>query len=175
MSLLFSVPVGKAVSGMCFQRAVWGKLVQYLLIQHLPAWRKRRVLLCCSQQRRVISRWNKIEATSEVYSLSAKACRPGSSTGTVQGHTEPELRSKGLTLSLSERLKPQKSQFCLGNSCCPEKKGKTTGLEETHPRVWPNCLHGGSNQTLSGAEKSSWAMQQREPVGDETSPGGHRS
>lgn len=55
-----------------------------------------------------------------------------------------------------------------------KKKEKKTGPEETHPIVWPNCLHGGSNQTLSGAETSSWAMQHQEPVEDEASPGGHR-
>lgn len=55
-----------------------------------------------------------------------------------------------------------------------KKKGKKTGPEETHPRVWPDCLHGGSNQSLSGAEKPSWAMQHQEPVGDGASPGGHR-
>lgn len=37
------------------------------------------------------------------------------------------------------------------------------------PRVCPYCLHGGSKQTLSGAEKWSWTMLHQEPAGDEAS------
>lgn len=61
--------------------------------------------------------------------------------------------------------------FAVGILVVLEKKRKK---EEAHPGVWANCLHGGSDQTLTGAEKSSWAMQHQEPVGAEASPGGHR-
>lgn len=90
------ISAGEAISWMCFQGAIWGKLVQHLLIQHLPAWRKGCILLCCSKQRWDIPGWNKVKAASAVHSLPTETCGPGKGTRVVQRHTE--LKFQGCQL-----------------------------------------------------------------------------